>query len=242
MLRFSLTLIAALAALLPALAQTDLGDIVTDLKAKTPKCVVLIMDVSESMKVDDYNRKMHDAAGTILKDSLSDGDQVVLYTFGAGYKKIFDETPSTPAARRKLMDQLPLKPEPGEGAVFVVLQCGFEVASGLHPDVGCVVGEALVAERLAFRRGCADAVVVRAEVRHHLGRGEAGDRHRVAGANGGEREGKECGHGRCTRVGTITIADDDDGESPFPWPMAITAAVWTLHGLLLLFLQNILDN
>ncbi len=115
MLRFSLTLIAALAALLPALAQTDLGDIVTDLKAKTPKCVVLIMDVSESMKVDDYNRKMHDAAGTILKDSLSDGDQVVLYTFGAGYKKIFDETPSTPAARRKLMDQLPLKPEPGEG-------------------------------------------------------------------------------------------------------------------------------
>lgn len=115
MLRFSLTFFALLTALLPALAQSDTSEIVSELKDKTPKCVVLIMDVSESMKVDDYNRKMRSAAEAIVKDGLSDGDQLVLYTFGSGYKKVFDETPQTPAARRKLIEQLPLKPEPGEG-------------------------------------------------------------------------------------------------------------------------------
>lgn len=115
MLRFSLTFFAVLAALVPALAQSDVGEIVAELKTKTPKCVVLIMDVSESMKVDDYNKKMRAAAMTMLTDGLKDGDEVALFTFGAGYKKVFDETPSTPAARRKLLEQLPLKPEPGEG-------------------------------------------------------------------------------------------------------------------------------
>jgi von Willebrand factor type A domain len=115
MLRFSLTLLAVFAALPSAFAQSNISEIVTELKTKTPKCILLIVDVSESMRVDDYTHKMHDAAETILKEGLSEGDQAVLYTFGAGSKKIFDEAPSTPAARRKLIEQVPLKPESGEG-------------------------------------------------------------------------------------------------------------------------------
>ncbi len=115
MLRFLLTSLALLSALLPTLAQSDTGEIVSALKAKSPKCVVLILDVSESMTVDSYNRKMLDATQTILADGMSEGDQVVLYTFGPSYKKVFDETPQTPAARRKLLEMVPLKPEPGEG-------------------------------------------------------------------------------------------------------------------------------
>ncbi len=115
MLRFLLISLALLGMLSPSWGQSDVGEIVAALKEKSPKCVVLLIDVSESMKVDDYNRKMHAAAETILKESLSDGDQAVLYTFGSGFKKVFDEVPQTPAARRKLIEQLPLKPEPGEG-------------------------------------------------------------------------------------------------------------------------------
>lgn len=120
MLRVLLALLAVLTSLLPTFAQSNsdtatVSEIVSELKSKTPKCVVLILDVSESMKVDDYNRKMHDSVETILRESLADGDQAILYSFGAGYKKVFDETPSTPAARHKLIDQIPLRPEPGEG-------------------------------------------------------------------------------------------------------------------------------
>lgn len=115
MLRLSLTLLAFLTLLTPALAQADLSEIITELKGTSPKCVVLILDVSESMKVDDYNKKMSEAAETVLKEGLGEGDQVALYTFGAGYKKIFDTTPLNPAERRKLVAQIPSKPELGEG-------------------------------------------------------------------------------------------------------------------------------
>ena len=120
MLRILLATLAVLTSLLPTFAQSSpdtatVSEIVTELKAKTPKCVVLILDVSESMKVDDYNRKMHEAVETILKDGLVEGDRAILYTFGAGYKKLFDETPQTPAAKNKLIAQIPLRPEPGEG-------------------------------------------------------------------------------------------------------------------------------
>ena len=115
MLRFLIISLTLLGILSQTWAQSDVGEIVAALKEKTPKCVVLLLDVSESMKVDDYNRKMHSAAETILKESLQDGDQAVLYTFGAGFKKVFDDVPQTPAARRKLIEQLPLKPEAGEG-------------------------------------------------------------------------------------------------------------------------------
>ena len=116
-LRFLLTSLAILSAfaLAPALAQSDPSEVVREIKDKSPKCVVFILDVSESMRVDDYNRKMRSAAEAILKEGLGEGDQVALFTFGSSYKKVFDEVPTTPAARRKLIEQLPLKPEPGEG-------------------------------------------------------------------------------------------------------------------------------
>lgn len=120
MLRVILAGLMALLTFLPSLAQpsregSSVATILAELKGKSPKCVIVLLDVSESMKVEGLNRKMHQAVEQLFTEGLEEGDRAVLYVFGSGYRQVFDALPATPAARRKLIEQVPLRPEPGAG-------------------------------------------------------------------------------------------------------------------------------
>lgn len=107
-------LAAPSAAVAPSTAPS-VSEILTDLKSTTPKAVFLVLDVSDSMKQKDLSGQMYEVVRRVLNDSLSEGDRVALFTFGPSYTKVFDEVPTTPAARRKLLELIPRKPQPGEG-------------------------------------------------------------------------------------------------------------------------------
>jgi von Willebrand factor type A domain len=102
-----------------ALAQEpDLGEVrepVQAMQATTPKNLLLILDVSGSMKKDRMLARTREAIYTLLTEGVQKGDRVALYTFGAGYKKVFDTTIKAESDKKALFAQVPIQPEDGAG-------------------------------------------------------------------------------------------------------------------------------
>ena len=119
-----LLLIALCVLFLPLLAQAqgdtsdaDLGEasgVVRDLKAVKDKTVIFVFDVSGSMRGENLRRAREATIG-ILREGTGVGDRVVLFTFGAGYKKVFDKTLADSSEKAELIDQVPSRPEDGAG-------------------------------------------------------------------------------------------------------------------------------
>jgi hypothetical protein len=107
----------------PASAQ-DLGEaseVVTASRDIRSKQVILIFDTSGSMKSkelvgggEEMMRRARTTALTILREAVRSGDKVVVQTFGAGTKTLFDGT-YTGGDRQKLIDAVPSKPDEGAG-------------------------------------------------------------------------------------------------------------------------------
>src|SRR5688500_15353118 len=80
-------------------AQDDISDAelgeaagpVRDLRAIKDKTVIFVFDVSGSMRGENLRRAREATVG-ILRQGTGVGDRVVLFTFGSGYKKVFDKT------------------------------------------------------------------------------------------------------------------------------------------------------
>ena len=117
-LRLLSALCACLSLTLCARAQeTDLGESresVEAMKAVSPKSVFFVMDVSGSMRGEPM-RRMREAVYNILSEGVDPGDRVVLFTFGAGYKKVLDAPVKSEADKKDLFAKVPIAPEAGEG-------------------------------------------------------------------------------------------------------------------------------
>lgn len=117
-IRLLLTLCALLALPFASRAQeTDLGESresVEAMKTVSPKNVAFVLDVSGSMKGEPL-RRMREAIYTILSEGVSSKDRVALFTFGAGYKKVFDEEVKSEADKKELFARVPKAPEAGAG-------------------------------------------------------------------------------------------------------------------------------
>jgi hypothetical protein len=109
--------------LAPVRAQ-DLGEaseVVTASRDIRPKQVILIFDTSGSMKSkelvgggEEMMRRARTTALTILREAVRSGDKVVVQTFGAGTKTLFDGVYQG-GERQKLIDAVPSKPDEGAG-------------------------------------------------------------------------------------------------------------------------------
>jgi hypothetical protein len=105
-----------------ARAQNDISDAelgeaagpVRDLRAIKDKTVIFVFDVSGSMRGENMRRAREATIG-ILREGTSPGDRVVLFTFGAGTKKVFDKTLESQADKAELIGQVPSRPEEGAG-------------------------------------------------------------------------------------------------------------------------------
>ena len=84
--------------------------------------------------------------------------------------------------------QRPAQAPPGHGAVGIVARRGLERAARFHPDVGVVIGQSLIEERLALGRVRADAVGKQAQARMRFGRRLARPGHLAVGFGNGDRE------------------------------------------------------
>ena len=117
-IRLLLTLCVLLTLSLSARAQDpDLGESresVEAMKNVSPKSVAFVLDVSGSMRGEPL-RRMREAIYTILSEGVGPKDRVALYTFGAGYKKVFDEEVKTEADKKDLFARVPKAPEAGAG-------------------------------------------------------------------------------------------------------------------------------
>lgn len=98
----------------------ELGEaapIVRDLRSKSPKSVALIFDVSGSMRgaTDGVTmlRRARNAASVIARRALRPGDDISLYTFGAGYD-VFKKKIETGDDREAVAEKVPS--QTGEGA------------------------------------------------------------------------------------------------------------------------------
>src|SRR5262249_6213211 len=65
---------------------------------------------------------------------------------------------------------------PGESTIWILERRRFEGADRFHPDVGVVVAESLVDERLALWRGRADGILEQTEMRLDFAGGQSGQR------------------------------------------------------------------
>ncbi len=121
-LRLLLVALCVLFLPLLALAQGDTSDadlgeassVVRDLKALKEKTVIFVFDVSGSMRGENLRRAREATIG-ILREGTGAGDRVVLFTFGAGYKKVFDKTLTDPSEKAELINQVPSRPDEGAG-------------------------------------------------------------------------------------------------------------------------------
>ncbi len=98
--------------------EPDLGEAskaVQAMQGVTPKNLFLVLDVSGSMKKDRMLARAREAIYTLLTEGTQKGDRVVLFTFGAGYKKVFDETIKSEGDKKALFAQVPNQPEDGAG-------------------------------------------------------------------------------------------------------------------------------
>jgi hypothetical protein len=93
----------------------EAGEAVRAMQATAPKNVLLILDVSGSMKQGGMLPRTREAIYTILTEGTQKGDRVALFTFGAGYKKVFDETIKAESDKKDIFSQVPTQPEAGAG-------------------------------------------------------------------------------------------------------------------------------
>ncbi len=93
----------------------EAGPAVQAMQSVTPKNLFLVLDVSGSMKKDRMLARTREAIYTLLTEGVQKGDRVVLFTFGAGYKKVFDETIKAEGDKKALFAQVPTQPEDGAG-------------------------------------------------------------------------------------------------------------------------------
>jgi hypothetical protein len=117
------TVLPASLTLLPAQAQElgEASEVVTASREMRPKQVILIFDTSGSMKSkelvgggEEMMRRARTAALTVLRESVRSGDTVVVQTFGAGTKTLFDGIYEG-GERQKMIDAVPSKPDEGSG-------------------------------------------------------------------------------------------------------------------------------
>ncbi|MGC4042386.1 MAG: VWA domain-containing protein [Armatimonas sp.] len=97
---------------------TDLGeagDAVHAMQTTSPKNLLLVLDVSGSMRKDRMLARTREAIYTLLNEGAQKGDRVALFTFGSGYKKVFDETLQSESDKKSLFAQVPTQPENGAG-------------------------------------------------------------------------------------------------------------------------------
>ncbi len=98
------------------LAGADLGEAegpVRELRAIKDKTVIFVFDVSGSMRGENLRRAREATVG-VLRYGIGPGDRAVLFTFGAGYQKVFDRKIAVEADKRELINLVPSAP--GEGA------------------------------------------------------------------------------------------------------------------------------
>lgn len=98
-------------------SDSELGESATavkSLRAVSPKTLIFVFDVSGSMR-GELLRRAREATITILREGTQAGDRVVLYTFGAGYEQVFDQTLKSEAEKRELIAKVPTKPGDGAG-------------------------------------------------------------------------------------------------------------------------------
>lgn len=99
------------------LSDAELGEsaeAVRDLRQIPNKTLIFVFDVSGSMTGENL-RRAREAAINLIGEAARPGDRVILYTFGAGYEKVFDETLANEAAKSALIDQVPVRPGTGAG-------------------------------------------------------------------------------------------------------------------------------
>ncbi len=104
----------------------DLGEVapaVNDLRAQKNKVLVFVFDVSASMRTpvpggengQTNLQRAREAAITLIREATAPGDRVVLLTFGAGYKTVFDKTLASEGDKDALADQVPSEVGTGAG-------------------------------------------------------------------------------------------------------------------------------
>jgi hypothetical protein len=94
----------------------EAGDAVRAIQAAPgPRNLLLVLDISGSMKKDRTLNRMREAIYTLLTEGVQKGDRVALYTFGAGYQKVFDETLQSESDKKGLVAQVPSQPGNGAG-------------------------------------------------------------------------------------------------------------------------------
>lgn len=86
---------------------------IRELRGVKGKLLAFVFDVSGSMKGENL-RRAREATIALIREATGPGDRVALYTFGAGYRTVFDTTLASEAQKRELIDQVPSRP--GEGA------------------------------------------------------------------------------------------------------------------------------
>lgn len=92
----------------------EAGPIVRDLRKLKDKTVVLIYDVSGSMKAENMMRRVRQVAANIVRRGTFPGDEVLLYTFGSGYNQ--ERMPITRGADRpEAVQKLPKETAEGAG-------------------------------------------------------------------------------------------------------------------------------
>lgn len=91
----------------------ELGEaapVVRDLRSKTPKTVVMLFDVTGSMRTRNGDattlRRARNAAARIVRRALRPGDDVSLYTFGTGYQ-VFKKKIESSEDREAVADKVP---------------------------------------------------------------------------------------------------------------------------------------
>ena len=87
---------------------------VHDLKALKEKTLIFVFDVSGSMKGANMSRA-REATINILREATNVGDRVVLFTFGAGTEKVFDQKIAIEADKAALINKVPFAPQEGAG-------------------------------------------------------------------------------------------------------------------------------
>ena len=98
-------------------SDAELGEAAPAVKALhgvSPKTLIFVFDVSGSMR-GELMRRAREATITLIREGTQTGDRVVLYTFGADYKTVFDQTLHSEGNKRELIDLVPKAPENGAG-------------------------------------------------------------------------------------------------------------------------------
>ena len=105
----------------PGRAQTgdddfgEAGTAIREMRGISPKTLEFVFDVSGSMKSDGNLRRAREATITILREAARPGDRVVLFTFGADTRKVFDKVIQDGEDKAALINQVPSRTDDGAG-------------------------------------------------------------------------------------------------------------------------------